>query len=482
MATITSLGIGTNGLDIENLVTQLVQSQRTPITQLKTRTEGLQTQLSAFGKVQSALSGLRDASSKLTSQDSWAANVATSTDASSVAVSAGTATVAGNFAVSVSKLATSQTISSAALPVAPGTVGTGSITIELGSWNTDQTAFTAKSGVSAITIDIASGEDQLTQIRDKINAAGAGVVASVVTDASGARLVMRSSETGESNGFRISVTDADLNNTDASGLSALAFDPSAGVTSMTQNLAAGNANAILNGLDIVSESNSLKNAIDGLDITLLKTTSGDVTLSIDQDKEGLKTSINEFVTAYNAVISLIREQTKYDAAAKAGGVLQGDSTVVGLQGQLRNLASSSTTLGGALTRLADIGLDPSADGTLKVNGTKLDKALGDLDSLKSFFKGLDSGNAANDGFAQRMRRFADEALGSEGRVTSKQKSLQDRISSNDEREDELELRMQVIEKRLRAQYTALDTTMSKLNNLSSYVTQQMAMLNSSSSS
>jgi flagellar hook-associated protein 2 len=482
MATITSLGIGTNGLDTETLVTQLVQSQRTPIVQLQERTKGLQTQLSAYGKVQSALATLRDAAAKLTRPDSWAASVASSTDATSVAVSAGTATVAGNFAVSVSKLATSQTVASAALPVSPGTIGTGSITIELGTWDAGQTGFTAKSGATAVTINIAPGEDQLTQIRDKINAAGAGVVASVVTDATGARLVMRSSETGESNGFRVSVTDADLNNTDASGLSALAFDPSAGVTSMTQKLAAGNANAVLNGLDIVSESNSLKNAIDGLDITLLKTTTADVTLSVNPDKEGLKKSINEFATAYNAVIGLMREQTKYDAATKTAGTLQGDSTVVGLQGQLRNLASGSTSLGGALSRLADIGLDPSADGTLKVNNTKLDKAMGDLDSLKSFFMGLDSGNAANDGLAQQIRRFSDEALNSEGRVTTKQQSLQDRISSNGKREAALELRMEIIEKRMRAQYTALDSTMGKLNSLSTYVSQQMALLNSNSSS
>ncbi|QPF73116.1 flagellar filament capping protein FliD [Roseateles sp. DAIF2] len=477
MAAITQLGIG-NNTNYESLIQGLMNAERTPITQLQKRTEGLQTQLSAYGKIQSAISALRDAAAKLTNIDSWAASVATSTDAASVQVTAGTTSnTAGSTTVSVGKLATSQSISSRPLPIAPATVGSGSLTIELGKWTTDQTGFTPKSGSTALTINIAPGEDSLTQIRDKINSAKAGVVASIVNDASGARLVMRSAETGESNGFRVTVNDADGGNADDQGLSALAFDPSAGVASMTRSQAAGNAEATLNGLPIVSESNQLKDAIDGLNITLLKPTTADVTLTLAQDKETLKKTVNEFATAYNSVISLLRENTKYDQASKSAGALQGDSTVVGVQGQLRGLMAGGTTLAGTLGgRLADIGLDPGSDGTLKVNATKLDKALGNLGDLKNFFMGLDSANPDNDGFAQRVRRFADQALGVDGRISNRQKGLRDSITSNGKREDALEDRLAQKEKRLRAQYTALDKTMGKMNNLSAYVSQQMQLL------
>lgn len=480
MATITSAGIG-SGLNIEELITKLVAAERTPITQLATKTETLKTQLSIYGKLQSAISTVRDSALKLTRPETWQASLATSTDAASVAVTAGTATTAGKFQVSVSRLATSQTVSSKALPASPATVGTGSITIELGSWNSDQTEFTTKTGTTAVTIDIAPGEDQLTQIRDKINAAKAGVVASVVTDASGSRLVMRSSETGQTNAFRISVGDADGTNGDDSGLSALAYDPSVGVSSMALNLAAVNALAVLNGLPVESETNTMKDAIDGLNITLLKTTTADVTLSVDQDKEGIKKAINEFVTNYNSAISMLREQTKYDAANKTAGALQGDSTATSLQNQLRGLLGSATTLGGAgLARFADLGLDPGSDGLIKVNDTKLTKSLANLDQVKKFFSGVDTADDSNSGLAVRFRIMTDKMLGTDGSLSSRQAGLQTRITNNGKQADKLEDRVSLTEARLRARYTALDTQMGKLTNLSNYVTQQMALLNKSS--
>lgn len=478
MATITSAGIG-SGMDIESLITKLVANERTPINQLQKRTEGLKTQLSAYGKLQGGFASLRDAAAKLTRPDSWTANLPSSTDPTSVTVSAGSSSIPGNFSVSVAQLASSQTVSSKVLPAAPGSVGSGILTIELGAWSADQSAFTKKDGTTAVQIDILPGEESITQIRDKINAAGAGVVASVVTDASGSRLVMRSSQTGETNGFRISVADTDGSVTDDAGLSVLAFDPAAGVASMSQNMAAANARATLNGLPISSESNTLKDAIDGLSITLLKPTTADVTLSVSQDKEGVKKAINDFVTAYNGLIGLMREQGKYDEANKSVGTLQGDATLIGLQGRLRSMAAGSTSLGGSLTRLADIGLDPGSDGSLKVNNTKLDKALGDLTQLKQLFAGVDATNAANNGLAQQLRSLADQVLSTDGSLSNRQKGLQDRIGANGKRSETLEDRVALTEKRLRARYTALDKQLGQLNGLSSYVSQQMNMLNRS---
>lgn len=478
MATITSAGIG-SGLDIESLVSKLVASERTPINQLKTRTDTLKTQLSSFGKIQSAMAAMRDAAAKLTRPDTWGAALATSSDATSVTATAGTGAAVGNVSVAVTKLATSQTLASGVLPTSPATVGQGQITIELGTWDANQTSFTSKAGKTPVTITINPGEDQLAQIRDKINASGAGVVASIITDASGSKLVMRSKDTGESNGFRVTVGDADGIDNDASGLSALAFDPTAGITSMTQKVAAGNAQAKLNNIDINSETNTLTEAIDGLTITLLKPTTSDITVTVGQDKEAIKKSINDFVTAYNALTTLFRDQTKYDAANKAGAPLQGDSTAIGLQAEMRGIAAGSTTLGGTLSRLADIGLDPGSDGQLKVSTTKLDTAFGNLENLKQLFMGIDVAHPENNGLGQRLRAFGDIALSVDGRLSSRQTGLQSRISGNDKRSAELEDHVAMIEKRLRARYTALDTQMAQLNGLSTYVSQQMSLINKS---
>ncbi|MBI3348066.1 MAG: hypothetical protein HY020_12765 [Burkholderiales bacterium] len=246
MATITSAGIG-SGLDIESLVTKLVAAERAPITQLTKKTDGLKTELSAFGKVQSSLATLRDAASKLNAPSTWGGALATSSDPTAVTVSAGSGAAIGNVSVQVNQLASAQTlVGSTRYASATTTVGQGSLTITLGAWGTDangNATFTDKAGGTPVTVNIGDGKDTLTGIRDAINAAGAGVTASIVNDSSGARLSLRSAATGETNGFRI----------DASGgLTDLGYDPRVGVTSLIQTLPAQNARALINGIDVSS--------------------------------------------------------------------------------------------------------------------------------------------------------------------------------------------------------------------------------------
>jgi len=481
MPTITSLGIGTNGLNLEDLLAKQVAAESQPISDLQDKTKTLQTKLSAYGQIQSSMSTLQSALQALTNPGTWNAVVANSSESSAVSVSAADGASAGNVSVSVTKLATAQTLSSSTYANTTDAVGGGSLTIQLGQWSTDQSSFTAGSS-SPVTINIADGSS-LTSIRDQINAAGAGVTASIVTDSSGSRLVLRGANTGLSQGFKITASDNDGDSGDASGLSALAFDPSSGVNSMTQKVAAGNATANVNGLDIESESNTLKTVVDGLTINLLKANSS-ATLSVTQNSDGIKAAINTFVSAYNAMAQLFATDTKYQqTSAKDGtaGPLQGDSTAVGLQYLMRNAAGSSTSLGGAFTRLADIGLDPQKDGTLKVDTTKLTNALANTSDLKSFFMGTDSGNAGNSGLGQQLLTFANTALSFDGQIKNAQTGLQSRIDQNNTRADQLQAHLDLFSQRLRDRYNALDTQMSQLNSLSTYVEQQLAALSSSNS-
>ncbi|MET0519021.1 MAG: flagellar filament capping protein FliD [Burkholderiaceae bacterium] len=482
MTAITSLGVGTNGLDLEGLVSKQMAAEQIPLTQIQQRTDSLKTQLSAYGQVQSAVAAMRDAAAKLNSVDTWGASTATSSDAGSVAVSSTTGAALGNVSVGVTRIATAQTLASGVAANATDAFGGGALTIELGSWNADQSGFTAKSGATAVTINIDPGSS-LSTIRDKINASGAGVSASIVTDSTGSRLVMRANSTGQSNGFRVTANDGDGNSGDAAGLSALAFDPSSGVNSMTQKVAAGNAIATVNGLDINSETNTLTTAVDGLTISLLKPTTvagvpNDVSLTVSQDSTSIKTKITAFVTAYNALANLLRTDTKYDDATKTAGTLQGDSAAVGLQNQLRSIIGGTSALGGAFSRLADIGLDPGKDGTISVNDSKLSAGLADAASVKKLFMGLDPSNtssdsSASDGFAQRLRSFGDQVLGIDGSLTTRQSGLQSQIDSSNKRADDFQAHLDLVEKRLRARYTSLDTQMGQLNSLSTYINQQV---------
>ncbi len=482
---ITSLGIGTNGLDLESLLSKQVAAESQPLTDLQSNTQALQTKLSAYGQIQSSMSALQTSLQALTNPGTWAATTASSSDNASVSVAVGDGATAGSTSISVSQLATSQTIASSAFGNAASAVGTGSLTIQLGQWSgTGNSTFTPGSG-SAVTINITAGNNSLTGIRDQINSANAGVTASIVTDSSGSRLVMRSTATGLSSGFQVTASDDDGNGTDATGLSALAYDPSSGVNSMTQKVAAGNALAVVNGLDIESESNTLTGVVDGLTITLNKPTTG-ASLTVAQDSDSIKKAVTNFVSAYNAMANLFVTDLKYvpnadGKSAGNAGPLQGDSTVTGLQFMMRSIAGGSTSLGGAFTRLSDIGLDPQKDGTLKLDDSKLSSAVGNLSGLKSFFMGVDNGNASNSGMAQQLQTFASTALSFDGQIATGTTGLQTRIGQNSDRATQLQAHLDLFSARLRDRYNALDTQMSSLNSLASYVNQQMTILNANAS-
>jgi len=474
MATITSTGLG-SGLEVESIVSKLVSIEKQPIVDLQSRTDTIKTQISAYGKIQSAFSAMRDAAAKLTNPTTWAALTATSSDTTMATVTAGSGSGAGSYALKVTQLAAAQSLASTAMSNTAA-VGAGTLTIELGQWNTDQTSFTSKDGKSPISITVGAS-DTMSTIRDKINSSGAGVLASIVTDTTGSRLVIRSADTGQANGFRISAADADGNNTDGAGLSAFAFDPTAGTNGMTQKVPAQNAALEINGLSISSASNTVENAVDGLSINVLK--KGDSTVTVGQDKDSVKKSINEFVTAYNSLMNMLRDNTKYDDANKTAGTLQGDSTAVNLQAQLRNITAGGSTLGGAYARLSDLGLNIGTAGTITVDDTKLTSALGHIGDLKQLFMGIDSGNSANNGIATRWRALADQVTGMDGSITTRKNGLQARVTANGKRVDELNDRAANYEKRVRAQYTALDTQMAKLNDMSSYVSKITSMLGNS---
>ena len=419
MATISSIGIG-SGLDINSIITQLIAVERVPLTQLQTEATAMQTKLSTYGRVQSSLTALRDAASALTKSDTWSQTVGTSSDASAVAVTTSTSTAAGQYAIQVSALASVQSNVSSTYASADSLVGEGTLHIQLGTWS--GTAFNPKTGAAVLDISSGPPAQSLAQLRDTINASGAGVVASVVTDASGARLVFRSSASGASNGFRITTSDTDGNNSDGLGLSALAFDPSAGILSMARALSAANASATINGVPITSESNTLTNIVDGLNLTLNKITTVPVQVTAAADTSGIRKTIDSFVSAYNALNTLLAEQTKYDAGNSRRDNLQGDGAALAVRAQFRSLTGATSGASTTFTRLSDIGMDVQSDGSLKLNEAKVTSGIGNLAEIKKLFATSDIVTPGNNGLATRIRISADQVLGSDGSISTRMSS------------------------------------------------------------
>jgi len=206
-----------------------------------------------------------------------------------------------------------------------------------------------------------------------------------------------------------------------------------------------------------------------------------VQITTAPDKEAIRKKIDTFITAYNDFNKEVVAQTKYDAASKTAGSLQGDSAAVGMRNSLRNALVGNSGASTTFTRLADIGFDVQQDGSIKLSSSKLDNALNNLPELKKLFSNSDTVVPANNGFATVMRTLSDSALGIDGSIASRSVGLRERISRHEKRQAELEQRVAQTEERLRKQYTALDTKMGQLQGLSSYITQQITLFNNNKS-
>ncbi|WP_313316168.1 flagellar filament capping protein FliD [Pulveribacter sp.] len=481
MASFSSIGIGLGGnVDVNALIKASVDAVKIPIT----KTGGLQQQaaltnskVSAFGQFKSLVSTLADAAGKLTSVTGWNGAKASSSNAEAVSVSASGGAAATSFSVQVQSLATAQSSMSATI-AAKQTVGAGTLSLQVGGWAGEPKAFTAGTA-AAVNIEV-SATDTLADVASKINGSKAGVTATILTDAQGERLLLRSSATGEEAGYQLSVQDADGENTDNAGLSRL-------VAGMSTEYAK-NASATVNGVAVSSATNAFSDTVAGVTFTAQKVTTEPVTITVSKDTSAVKKNIEDFVAAYNAVNSALNAATKYDKETQTSALLQGDSTVVALQNTLRS-ALQAVTGSGALRNLSAVGVisagglgagNVSPDGSLELDATKFNKAMEDPDAVKTFFRGPDGGNVA-DGFAGKFKAVTDKLLAADGFFATKTKTYENALKLNAKEVERILDRADRTEKSLQQRYTALDTKMASLNALNAYISQQVATWNKSSS-
>ena len=468
---ISAPGVG-SGLDVNSIVSQLVAIEKQPLTQLQSKATTFQSQLSLYGKVKSQASALGDAAALLAGPTGWNTQKASSSNTSAIGVIAGSAAVSTSLIVEVQQLARAQSTASEGV-VAGSAVGVaGTLTLQLGAWA--GTAFTAGSS-PAVPVTI-TATDTVTSIASKINSANAGVTATVLRDGANERLVIRSKTSGEENGFRIDAAG------DA-GLSMFGFTDTAATAAsaagMFMGQAAMNALVDINGVPIVSATNKMVDVITGVTLQLNQVTTEPVDITVENDLEVTQKNIQAFVDAYNSLNQTLADSTKYDAATKKAGLMQGDSTTVGLQNALRAMLGSSS-VGSTYARLSDIGIERQTDGSLKVNATKLTSSLQTLDNVKNLFA-TNNSNSATNGFGLKVRDFARGLVAADGLVTNKSAALQGSISRNSKDQDRVNDRASRVETQLLRQYSALDAQLAQMNGLSSYVNAQLAQWNKSTS-
>ncbi|MFN3545420.1 MAG: flagellar filament capping protein FliD [Thiobacillus sp.] len=457
--------------DVTTLVSQLMAVERRPIERLNTLISDTQAKISSLGTLSSLVStfqgaafGLRMSMEKLT---------ATASDTNAMVASAGIAAVPGSYAVQVNQLARAQNLVAAGQASSTAAIGDGSpttLTFDFGTISGGTlsngiyagASFTPGSGGSAsVTID--GSNNSLQGIRDAINAAKIGVTATIVNDGSGTpfRLALTSTNTGETSSMRISVAGGD-----GTLANLLAYDP-AGAQNLTQTQAAQNASLTVNGIGITSASNTVKDAIQGVTLTLRSTTATPATLNVARDTAAMTTAATSFVDAYNALYSQLKSRSAYATDGKAAGVLAGDSALRLMQEQLRNIFLTPAT-GGTLNSLSQIGIAFQREGVLAFDSAKFASAM------TTDFADVANLIGSPSGFATRLEQWGSATLSADGPIQSRTKSLNDYVKDRNAEIDRLELRLAAIEKRYKTEYTNLNLLLGRMNTTSTFLTQQLA--------
>ncbi len=449
MASSTISGPG-SGYDTQAIVKALVGAEKAPKqAQITDQQKDTTIKLSAVGTVKSSLESYRAAIAKLNNVAAFNGLAATSSEDKNIKVTLGDGASSGKYVVVVNELATASKVTSKVFE--GGASGKANATDEVQTLTINQ-------GDKSYDVLVPGGAT-LQQVRESINTqlSAQGISANVLTDASGGRLVIGSNTTGVDTDITLS-GDSDL------------------VQGYDKGQPAQNAKYSIDGIAMESTSNKVTSAISGVTLELLaKDKDKPVTVNVASNTDTLKTSVQSFVTAYNALMTSINAQTKVtstgDSATTSAGALTGDASMRQLVNNLRNeLVNSSGS--GSMSSLAQMGITTDQKtGLLSLDDKTWDKAVvkGAGDIAKMF--------TGDTGLVARMTKATASYVGSTGTLASRVTDLNTKLTDLTTQQADLDRRMESLQKTLTAKYTAMDTMIAQINASSSSIMTTLNSLN-----
>lgn len=310
--------------------------------------------------------------------------------------------------------------------------------------------------INGVSINFDPAADSLSNVIDRINSSAAGVTASYDTVKD--RFVLTNKATGD---VGISLEDVSGNFLAATGLSG-------GALQHGKNL----LYTINGGGQLTSQSNTItdvSSGLTGLSVKALKENST-FSVSVNADTDAVKTALNNFLTQYNKVQSVIDTQTasSTDAQGKVtAGVLASDRDISSLAATLRsnsfNLGSGFT---GVVRSLADLGISTNGnDNKLNLaDSSKLDAVLQtNLNDVAALF------TDATDGIAAKLSAYLDKTAGDDGTLITQQNSLTKQSKAIDQNIADMERIVQANRQQMIDSFTAMETAQSQSNQQLQYL-------------
>lgn len=456
--TTTGLGSGLNTAEIvKALVDADKSAKQSQITRATTTTTN---SISGIGSLKSLLASFKTTMTDLasTTNPQFSGFAATSSSASVVTAKADNSAVSGTYAIAVTNIATSSKVTTAAF--ADGTtsaIPSGTLTIK-------------QNGVD-YNLTVADGAT-LQSVRDSINAdtslKAAGFSANIVTDSFGSRLVLGSSTTGAGSDISVSgIAGLEIDGTNVVGANGAALTAS---SAGAIGAVAVDAKFSVDGMTLTSKSNTVDSAISGLTLNLLSGGGATSTVTVAANNDGLKTSIQKFVDAYNAIANGITSLTKAtaddDGNLTVAAKLTGDALPRSILASIRGPLSESGS-GDKLTVLAQLGITTNQKtGALDFDTTKFTAAMNDK-KLSGEVQTLFTGD---NGLLERMGNAIEPYSKTGGILDQRTTSLnktQTRLTND---QAALDRRVETLTSVLTKKYNDMDTLVGKLKATASNIT------------
>jgi flagellar hook-associated protein 2 len=329
-------------------------------------------------------------------------------------------------------------------------------------------------------IDIAydTTQDSMATLVSRINTSDAGVVASI--DRTNDQILINRKETGA----------VAMDIVDKSGTLGAALKLAPGTTnSQTIGLT---SQVTVDGRAVVSATNAVTTAIDGVTITLGKQSplGAPSTLTVGVDQDSITTALNAFITSFNALGDLLDTQTATTPGTAGGtkgtaGPLSSDPTARSIFLQLREtLFGTSGT--GSINSLGAIGLNTGALGSqagttdrIQLDATKLAAALStDANRVASM---LDSSTGPMAAVLTQLQSYEDPS-NTNSYVQAHSAGLTSEISELQREEIDRQAMIDNYQAMIEAQYASMESTLALLQSQSSQLSAQLGQTSTSSGS
>ncbi|QXT34990.1 flagellar filament capping protein FliD [Sphingomonas sanguinis] len=447
----TSLQTG-SGIDLSTIVPSLIDAQFSVQTAaLKAKADTLTAQISDVSSIKSSITDFASALASL-AKGGTLATQAVSSDTTSLGVttSAGAKLSGLSKSISINALATAQVSSTKSAYSTTASLGTGSLSIKVGSND-------------AVSIDIGSADSTPAALAAKINAANTGVKASVITDSSGNAYLSFTGASGKDNSFTITATEGDT-----AGLSRLNVGNNANGT--TTSSTAANASITMDGVTVERSSNTVNDLVDGVTMTLSAVTSKPVSLTGASPTSALSTVVGNFVSTFNDNMTALNK-----AIDPITGDLRSDPAARSLAQTLRSLTTTKLVPGSAAgpQTLADLGVRTEKDGTLTIDQTVLSQTLSKYpDVVEQMFQS--SGDNII-GLSAQMNTIQMSATSSVYGLTASYNNLTSQQSDNSDAQTALTDRRQVATDAMTARFAAMNTAVTQYKSVQSFMDQQVKM-------